>query len=588
MGARRAADHPYFKQDDDPTDVWSVSWTTRLRRLVPPFAVLAAGLALTTVAAYTTWRVTVEAETTALAADGEVITSLLSETMELGITQVRSIQAFFEASEEVTAVEFSRFALHQGASPGMVAIGYAPVIDPDDLQDFQSDARLQRPQYVVMNSDRRVVNRPDPDRNLVPVWYSHQHKLRPTILGVDLASDPIRRHGIDTALQSGRPALTGEVQVLGDPDRSYVEIYASIRGGSNIRPGVVFASIDVLELLTRASAEVLRGATLQVDDVTGEPAVAAAVEPDRWTSRIQLGNREWQIDLTREVTLGDRALLLLVIAGGVAISLLATVISQMIASSRRRARQMQHMIRSTRDKDVFLASVAHELRTPLTSVVGISALLADNWTNLSDREVDELLSISHAEASDLGDLIEDLLVAGRLQAGAIHYRPEAVDLLNEVRRVVSRLNTAHDIVVEIPSDVRMVHADPLRVRQIVRNIVVNGVRHAESRVVIEVHREEDECFLSIRNDGGAIAPDLVEVLFRPYQEGRDREYPGSIGLGLPVSRRLANLMGGRLEYAYADGWCTFTLVLPAAATTDDGSALAPQTNTQTTSSSAGT
>lgn len=565
-----------------------MSWTTRLRRLVPPFAVLAAGLALTTVAAYTTWRVTVEAETTALAADGEVITSLLSETMELGITQVRSIQAFFEASEEVTAVEFSRFALHQGASPGMVAIGYAPVIDPDDLQDFQSDARLQRPQYVVMNSDRRVVNRPDPDRNLVPVWYSHQHKLRPTILGVDLASDPIRRQGIDTALQSGRPALTGEVQVLGDPDRSYVEIYASIRGGSNIRPGVVFASIDVLELLTRASAEVLRGATLQVDDVTGEPAVAAAAEPDRWTSRIQLGNREWQIDLTREVTLGDRALLLLVIAGGVAISLLATVISQMIASSRRRARQMQHMIRSTRDKDVFLASVAHELRTPLTSVVGISALLADNWTNLSDREVDELLSISHAEASDLGDLIEDLLVAGRLQAGAIHYRPEAVDLLNEVRRVVSRLNTAHDIVVEIPSDVRMVHADPLRVRQIVRNIVVNGVRHAESRVVIEVHREEDESFLSIRNDGGAIAPDLVEVLFRPYQEGRDREYPGSIGLGLPVSRRLANLMGGRLEYAYADGWCTFTLVLPAAATTDDGSALAPQTNTQTTSSSAGT
>lgn len=544
-------------------------------------AVLVLGLAVTTSAAYATWRVTEQAESDMLADDGEVVARILSETIELGMTQVRSVEAFFEASEEVTAIEFSRFALRQGSSPGMVAIGYAPIVDPEDFHRFSREARQDRPQYVVVGSDRRVVRRAPTDRSLAPVWYRHQHELRPSILGVDLASDPVRRDAIERALASGSPTVTDEVQVLGDPDRSYVEIYAALQGSNDA--GVVFASIDVLGLLLDASQEVLHGATLEVSDVTGNVESVAVVEPDRWMRTITVGDRHWQIELNREITLGHRPLLITVVIGGLLISLLSALVTQMVVSSRRRNRQIQQMIRNTRDKDVFLASVAHELRTPLTSVVGITALLAESWQSLPGREVDELLSISHAEASDLGDLIEDLLVAGRIQAGAIHYRAETVDLAHEVRRVVSRLNSANNIVVEIAEDERLVHADPLRVRQIVRNIVVNGVRHATSTVLIRSRRQDEQIGLSISNDGGEIPADIVDVLFQPYQEGRERQHQGSIGLGLPVSRRLADMMGGRLEYGYADGWCTFTLTLPAASTTDDGSALPPHTSTHTRS-----
>lgn len=544
---------------------------------------LVLGLSFTAVAAFATWRVTVESESAALSSDGQVVASLLSETMDLGVTQVRSMQAFFEASESVSAVEFSRFALRQGHSPGLAATGYAPVVSPDEFEDFQASARADRQQYVVVDTDRKVIQAAE-DRDLVPVWYSHQKEIGPPILGVDLASDPLRRQAIERAIESREPALTDQVEVLGDTEHTYVEIYAAIPTTST-QSGVVFASIDILGLLSRADREVLGGATLDVSDVTGVSTPGSVAEPERWTSRVGVGDREWRVQLTRDLSWTDRPLLLSVVVGGVAISVLIAVVSRMVGSSRSRSRQLQQMIRNTSEKDVFLASVAHELRTPLTSVVGIAALLSENWRELPDREVDELLSISHAEASDLGDLIEDLLVAGRIQAGAIHYRAEPVDLSQEVRRVVSRLNTEHEVLLDIPHEDRLVHADPLRVRQIVRNIVVNGVRHATSTVTIRTARDGGKTALMISNDGSEIPRDLIEVLFRPYQEGRDRKQPGSIGLGLPVSRKLAEMMDGRLEYSYDAGWCTFTLWLPAASNTDDGSALAPHTSTQTRLSS---
>src|SRR5690606_33903520 len=134
-----------------------------------------------------------------------------------------------------------------------------------------------------------------------------------------------------------------------------------------------------------------------------------------------------------------------VVASGVAITLLATVLTAAVASARSRRRQLDEILDRAREKDVFLATVAHELRTPRTSVVGGAALLAEQWQQLETDEIEEPLQAAHSEASDLSDLIEAFLVAGRLQAGAISYRYETVDIGSQVRRVdrkSTRLNSS--------------------------------------------------------------------------------------------------------------------------------------------------
>lgn len=536
--------------------------TRRPRWDKPALIVLVLGLMLTATTGFMTWRETAEQEKLDLAEQGTLIKSLLSETVELGITQVRSIQAFFEASEEVTAVEFSRFALYQGTSPGMIAIGFAPVVPRDEFAAFALAARQQRSWYVIVGADRRPIGPLLEERPVVPVWYAYQHRLGPSLLTLDLADDPIRLDAIRRALRSGRPAVTAKIGLLEDPEPRYVEIYSAVRSHSGGRPGVVFATIDLHSLVEPGGSITLRGISLGVD--LAERGLGTVSEVNRWRGESEVGDRVLVVELTRNVR-ASSLYLVAAIAVGVLVSFLAANVTQLRLTSRRREQEITRLIQVTREKDVFLASVAHELRTPLTSVVGATALLAKEWRSLDPEEVDELLGASAAEATDLGDLIEDLLVAGRLEAGAIHFRTETIDLDGEVERVAARVGEIVSLRHEKSDPPRWVEADPLRVRQIVRNLLVNAARHANTSVVVTSEGDDDRARLIVSNDGPPVAPEIVDVLFNPYQDGIDRpRTPGSIGLGMPVSQRLARAMGGEITYHYDGGWSHFAVHLPAA------------------------
>lgn len=543
------------------------------RDLATALFVVAVGLVLTGLASYDAWSGEQDAQIQELADEGELVSRLLEETVDLAVTQLRSAQAFFEASEAVGPVEFARFALIQGGSPGMVSLGFARVVPTEEWATFTRQARAERPQYVVVDMERRAMSEPPLDRPFVPVWYSHLRGIMPSVLGVDLADDPLRREAIDRALASRKPAITPPVEVLGDPESSYVEIYSPVRGDAGGGPGVVFTSIDIFELLDESTRAAVRATLADIPQGTGDPGPVTA-SPDRWTDRVEIADRLWEISLTRQERSQPPALVVTWLVTGLAITLLGAILTAVLGASRRRRRELRDLIAITKEKDVFLASVAHELRTPLTSVVGITALLAAEFRSLDTVEIEDLLDATHAEASDLADLIEDLLVAGRLDAGAITYRPEIVDVGAEVRRVVNRVSTDHRVEVGLPATGPLVYADPLRVRQIVRNIVVNAIRYSRTALSIETEEGSGYISLAMRNDGPAIPEHLEEVLFEPYQEGRDRPYTkGSIGLGLPVSRRLAQAMGGDLSYQYVDGWCVFTVRLPAADVADEKQSL---------------
>jgi two-component system sensor histidine kinase PilS (NtrC family) len=109
-------------------------------------------------------------------------------------------------------------------------------------------------------------------------------------------------------------------------------------------------------------------------------------------------------------------------------------------------------------------------------------------------------------------------------------------------------------------------ADPVRVRQIIRNLVTNAIRYGGSRVHVEYAEGDERVVLTVRDDGSEIPPAERERIFLPYFSAHDPgSLPSSVGLGLTVSRQLADMMGGRLAYTFDDGWSTFTLELPSAA-----------------------
>ena len=443
------------------------------------------------------------------------------------------------------------------------------IVPPDEWETFTRGAP-GRSHYVVQDVDRRAMTEPPRDRDVVQ-FGTYTIAASPALLGVDLAA--LRSGGRrSTSRWDRRSRSTSHMAVLGGTG-DYVEIYVPVHNVSAGGPGVAFTQIDLFDLADEVVGTSGRDPEIRIVDRTDSDLTPAESGPELWSTRIEVADRIWEVTVADSERPTLPPLTTTVVASGVAITLLATVLTAAVASARSRRRQLDEILDRAQEKDVFLATVAHELRTPLTSVVGGAALLAEQWQQLETDEIEELLQAVHSEASDLSDLIEDFLVAGRLQAGAISYRYETVDIGSQVRRVKARINSLHDFDLRLGEPGPFALADPLRVRQIIRNLLVNANRYARTTVRVVTRASNDRVVAQFCNDGEPVAPELVEVLFEPYQSGRARTLTvGSIGLGLPVSRRLARAMGGDLTYSYEDGWCIFTVELPRAAAPDAESA----------------
>ena len=211
-------------------------------------------------------------------------------------------------------------------------------------------------------------------------------------------------------------------------------------------------------------------------------------------------------------------------------------------------------------KDELIAAVSHELRTPITVIVGMSSELRDNHASFSYEETADFVSMIADQSRELSNIVEDLLVAARSDAGTLLVRPESVDIEAEIGHILSIEPGAPEVVI---AERVTAWADPLRVRQILRNLFSNAERYGGSRVSVEAETADDTTYIRVRDNGIGIPRSERESVFEPYQRSTlDAALPGSLGLGLPVSRSLARLMGGDLVYLH-DGSSVFELTLPA-------------------------
>lgn len=229
--------------------------------------------------------------------------------------------------------------------------------------------------------------------------------------------------------------------------------------------------------------------------------------------------------------------------------------------------ESERLTQLVRSKDQFIASVSHELRTPLAAVLGFAEVLRDEpGISLTDRQ--ELTSTIAAQAYELSGIVEDLLVSARAEIGAIHVTKVPVDLRANVAQVIEVLpgNQLERIWVENPTGSVSAAGDPVRIRQIVRNLLTNAIRYGGPQIAIEFGTGIGEVSVAVCDDGPGIPDAERDRIFLPYQIAHTPgSQPSSVGLGLSVSKQLAELMGGRLEYLHRRGRSIFSLHLPQAA-----------------------
>lgn len=217
------------------------------------------------------------------------------------------------------------------------------------------------------------------------------------------------------------------------------------------------------------------------------------------------------------------------------------------------------MSRLVKSKDEFIARVSHELRTPLTAVVGLTSEMS-SMNSMSANERAELLDLVAGQAAEMSYIIEDLLVAARAEMGTVAIDPTTVDLDHELRATVDGLGVH---VADLPDEIPHIHADPNRVRQILRNLLTNADRYGGSRRRVLAGEFHDRVWLEVRDDGEGVPAEMSEQIFDPYITAH-AGMSGSVGLGLSVARQLASMMGGSLTYQRDGGETVFRLELPSA------------------------
>jgi protein-histidine pros-kinase len=255
-------------------------------------------------------------------------------------------------------------------------------------------------------------------------------------------------------------------------------------------------------------------------------------------------------------------------------------VSAAIRDATERRRFEKTLQDASRLKSEFLANMSHELRTPLNGIIGFSELLFDGKAGpLTDRQR-EFLGDVLASGRHLLRLINDVLDLSKIEAGRMELHPERFDIhdaIDEVCAVVAGSGQGRKARLQrvIAPDIRPVVLDRHKFMQILYNLLSNALKFTdpEGQVDLEVGREDGALRIEVRDTGIGIRPEDLPRLFVEFQQldsSPGRRHQGT-GLGLALTRRLAELHGGSVRVASVPGkGSTFTVLLPLAPNGDPG------------------
>ncbi len=258
------------------------------------------------------------------------------------------------------------------------------------------------------------------------------------------------------------------------------------------------------------------------------------------------------------------------VGDSIAMAIANTRIERQLIAATERANE------ASRAKSDFLANMSHEIRTPLNGILGFTDMLRRDGGAIDEAERKEWLDVIHDSGQHLLQLINNILDLSKVEADKLDVERapcKPMDILSDVVSVMRVQATENDISLDIECDgltPRTITSDPTRLRQIMTNLVGNAIKFTRGGSVnIRTRVEELEdhtaiLVIDIVDTGPGIPENKLDSIFNAFSQADTsitRKYGGT-GLGLPISRRLAEALGGSLEVSSVVGQgSTFTLTL---------------------------
>ncbi len=238
-------------------------------------------------------------------------------------------------------------------------------------------------------------------------------------------------------------------------------------------------------------------------------------------------------------------------------------VSQEITERRKLEEHLRKMAADLSDanhrKDEFLATLAHELRNPLAPIRNSLHLL--RLSGELSPSLDSVREIMERQVDQMVRLIDDLLDVSRISHGKIELQRAAVELATIVSTAVETARplidaAGHQLALSLPAAPMILDADPVRLAQIVGNLLSNAAKYTEpgGQIWLTAHRERNEAVISVRDSGLGIPADMLPLVFDMFTQV-DRSVSraqGGLGIGLSLAKTLVEMHGGRIE-AHSEG-----------------------------------
>lgn len=233
-----------------------------------------------------------------------------------------------------------------------------------------------------------------------------------------------------------------------------------------------------------------------------------------------------------------------------------------------RERQLRHQLerrtvdfeKADRTKSEFLASMSHELRTPLNAILGYSEVIRDESLGPGKSDVYRKYADDiHRSGAHLLSLINDLLDVSKIEAGRIQLVDETLDLSDLIETCLTLVGTVMaEKGIQVCNDLAdsdlQIQADSRAASQVIVNLLSNAVRHNQSCTISIIgQKSAGKVVVDIQDDGAGIPPGKMATIYEPFTQGISIRAGGGAGLGLPISKRLMESLGGDLRLVSAPG-----------------------------------
>jgi signal transduction histidine kinase len=255
-------------------------------------------------------------------------------------------------------------------------------------------------------------------------------------------------------------------------------------------------------------------------------------------------------------------------------SVLAIQNANLFSEVEEKSRQLEI---ASQHKSQFVANMSHELRTPLNAIIGLTEMMFTNAAQFGTEKAREPLQRVHRAGTHLLGLINQVLDLSKIEAGKLELNPATVNLVPLIDEIVDTARQLAEqnqnrLVIEAPADLGVLTVDPMRLRQILLNLLSNACKFTkQGEVALRARKLVDGCDwieLAVADTGIGMTPEQQAKLFEEFSQAdaSTAQRFGGTGLGLAITRKLARMMGGDVTVTSEPGkGSVFTVRLPGGA-----------------------